>query len=155
LASYKLKDGRNSNGNSRQGFSLLEVLIAIVVLSIGLLSLSSMQVYAIKGNGLARMSTQATYLAQHMLERIKTGDMVDDGIFGFIDMSVLSPGTVLDEGMLFKRRQDGATGGPFDVQWQVTSNTNWSRRIVVNVSWYGGDRKRMVSLASISRGDGY
>lgn len=150
----KKDDGRHRGSKNNCGFSILEVLIAIVIFSIGLLSLSLMQVHAIKGNGSARMSTQATFLAQHILERIKNGNIVDDGIFGFMDMSVITPGLVLDEGGLTGRRQDGEAGGPFNLQWQVAANTDWSRSVEVTVSWYGGGRRRKVSLVSISRGDG-
>lgn len=140
---------------TQQGFTILEVLIAIVVATIGLLSLCSMQVSAIRGNGLAGKSTQAIFLAQGMLERIKDGNMLAEGTFGFMDMTTAEPGTIQDSGLLTGIDEKGDIGGPFDLQWQVATNTDWSRRITVDVSWKSIlGRKRNVSLTSIARGDG-
>ena len=138
-----------------RGFTLLEVLFAMVVATVGLLSLSMMQVTTIKGNSVGNKATQATFLAQEMIERIKDGNIVDDGTFGFIDMSGTNTGIVLDAGLLSGINERGEPGGPFTLQWQVFTNTDWSRRVAVDVSWYGIlGLTRSVSLASISRGDG-
>lgn len=54
---------------SRQGgFSLLEVLIALLVLSIGLLGLASLQIRSVQVNHSAYMRTQATNLAYAILD---------------------------------------------------------------------------------------
>jgi prepilin-type N-terminal cleavage/methylation domain-containing protein len=139
----------------QRGLTLLEVLIALFVATIGLLSLSSMQISAIRGNGLSRECTQATFLAQSILERIKDGNGVADGTFGFIDMSGTDAGIIIDSGAKDGIDGRGDRGGPFKVQWQVASNTAWSRKISVNVSWSSiSGRARQVRIASVSRGDG-
>jgi type IV pilus assembly protein PilV len=51
-----------------EGFSLVEVLVALTILAVGLLSLALLQVTAIKGNAGASKSTIATDLAQTKLE---------------------------------------------------------------------------------------
>lgn len=53
---------------SEQGFSLLEVLIAVTVLTIGLLGVLMFQITAIKGNALANEAVTATYFAQEQIE---------------------------------------------------------------------------------------
>lgn len=142
-------------GNDQRGLTLLEVLIALFVAAIGLFSLSSMQVSAIRGNGLSRECTQATFLAQSILERIKDGNRVADGTFGFIDMTDTDAGIIIDSGVMDGIDGRGDSGGPFNVQWKVATNTAWSRRISVNVSWRSiSGRMRQVRIASISRGDG-
>lgn len=50
------------------GFTLIEVMIAIGVLSIGLLALASMQITAVKGNSHSNRVTSATNLAQDKIE---------------------------------------------------------------------------------------
>lgn len=141
--------------NDQRGLTLLEVLIALFVASIGLFSLSSMQISAIRGNGLSRECTQATFLAQSILERIKDGNRVADGTFGFIGMSDTDAGVIVDSGVMDGINGRGDSGGPFNVQWQVATNTAWSRRISVNVSWSSiSGRTRHVRMASISRGGG-
>jgi type IV pilus assembly protein PilV len=53
------------------GFTLSEVLIAIVVLSIGLLGLSAMMIVATNSLAFSKKLTTATTLAQDKLEEIK------------------------------------------------------------------------------------
>ena len=51
-----------------KGFTLSEVLVALVVLSLGLLALESMHLAAIQVNTVAKRLTQATTLAQERAE---------------------------------------------------------------------------------------
>ena len=57
--------------NNDNGFTLIEVLIAIVILSVGLLGMASLTVGIIKGNKLSNDLTTATTLAQDKMEDIK------------------------------------------------------------------------------------
>jgi type IV pilus assembly protein PilV len=54
-----------------RGFSLLEVLIALLVLSFGLLGLAALQAYSVKANQSANFRSQATALANMMLDNIR------------------------------------------------------------------------------------
>ena len=56
---------------NNKGFTLIEVMIAIVILAIGLLALVSVTVMVIKGNSLNKMRTTATTLANKQLETLK------------------------------------------------------------------------------------
>ena len=53
-----------------KGFTLSEVLVAIVVLSVGLLGLESMHIAAIQVNAIASRLTQGTTLAQDRAEQL-------------------------------------------------------------------------------------
>jgi len=55
----------------REGFSLIEVLVALAILAVGLLGLAMFQITAIKGNAIASKWTVATELAQDRLERFR------------------------------------------------------------------------------------
>jgi len=55
----------------QRGVGLLEVLIALLVLSIGLLGLASLQTQALRFNQGAFLRTQATTLAYDMLDRMR------------------------------------------------------------------------------------
>ena len=54
-----------------QGFSLVEVLVALVVLTIGLLGMAGLQGYSITGSYNAHLRTQATALAQEIIDRMR------------------------------------------------------------------------------------
>lgn len=55
----------------QNGFTLLEVLVTAIILSIGLLGLASLQVFGLRNNQSAYMRSQATLLAYDMSDRIR------------------------------------------------------------------------------------
>ncbi len=55
-----------------EGFTLLEVMIALVILSVGLLGLAALQLVAVKGNAFSSEMTYATMLAQQHAEILKS-----------------------------------------------------------------------------------
>jgi len=56
---------------NKAGFTLIEALIAVLILAIGLLGVALMQVSTITGNTFSREMDVATELAQDMLETIR------------------------------------------------------------------------------------
>ena len=62
----------NFSNKLTQGFSLVEVLVALVVLTIGLLGMAGLQGYSITGSYNAHLRTQATALAQDIIDRMRT-----------------------------------------------------------------------------------
>ena len=63
------------------GFTLLEVMIAVLVLSLGLLGLAGLQAYSMRNNQSANYRTQATNLAYQLLDMARShrGVVVDAG----------------------------------------------------------------------------
>ena len=55
----------------QSGFTLLEVLVAILVLSIGLLGLAGLMASSIRNNHSAYQRTQATWLAYDAIDRMR------------------------------------------------------------------------------------
>ena len=53
------------------GFTLVEVLVALVVLSIGLLGVAGLQLVGLRGNLSASSRTQATYFADDIIDRMR------------------------------------------------------------------------------------
>ena len=53
------------------GFTLLEVLIALLVFSLGLLGMAGLLMVAVKTNHSAYLRTQASFLAQSMADRMR------------------------------------------------------------------------------------
>lgn len=53
-----------------KGFTLVELMTAVVILTFGILAVSTMQISAIQGNNVANRTTQATNIAQFHAEEI-------------------------------------------------------------------------------------
>jgi len=54
-----------------RGFTLLEVLIALLIFSLGLMGMAALMVLSVRTNQSAFLRTQATFLAQSMLDRMR------------------------------------------------------------------------------------
>lgn len=54
-----------------RGFTVIEIMVALVVITIGIVALYSMQVVAIDGNVASQEMTQATQLAERWAERLR------------------------------------------------------------------------------------
>ena len=65
------------NKNNDNGFTLIEVLIAIVILSVGFLGMAALTVGIINGNKFSNDLTTATTLAQDKMEDIRRQDYSD------------------------------------------------------------------------------
>ncbi len=129
---------RDSN---KGGFTLLEVLIAMVIISVGALGLAMMQGSTAQANSFGNQLTQATTLGQSLIEKLSTTQL--DQLTG--------SGTESD------LNEDGAPGGPFNRTWVVADNTDFSKRITVTVSWNNdlvsdADETHSVQLSTITRG---
>ena len=56
---------------NNRGMTLVEVLVALVILSIGILGLSSLQTVSLTSNAVANQTSQATILAYDMADRMR------------------------------------------------------------------------------------
>jgi len=56
---------------NQSGFTLVEILIAIIILATGLLGLAALQVNTMKANHGALQKTQATFLAYDIVDRLR------------------------------------------------------------------------------------
>jgi prepilin-type N-terminal cleavage/methylation domain-containing protein len=91
----------------KRGFSLLELLIAICLLSIGMMALATLQSRGIRGNDLANRTTQAIALAQDKLEELVNTSTSTTLAAG----STNDPNNPVDE--------TGSNGGVFTRSWDV------------------------------------
>lgn len=57
---------------SARGFTLLEVLIAVLIFTLGLLGVAGLMVLSVRTNHSAYLRTQASFLAQSMAERMRS-----------------------------------------------------------------------------------
>ncbi|SEA51531.1 type IV pilus modification protein PilV [Marinobacterium iners] len=73
----------------QSGFNIVEVIIAMLIITIGLLGLLSMQVYTLKGNQSSYLRSQATILAYELADAMRAQRFealdggFDDGAGGY------------------------------------------------------------------------
>ena len=121
------------------GFTLIEALIAIAILTIGILGISGMQLSAIQGNHGAMILTEETNEASSRLEQMLSmpydsdsnsidddGDgSIDEADEQFVDGGGTNNGSAgLDDGPLNSNTSDGSlvtSDGKYTIYWNVAA----------------------------------
>jgi len=62
---------RHNTFQTRSGFTLIEVLVSLLIFSIGLIGMAGLVVMSVRTNHTAYLRTQATFLAESMAERMR------------------------------------------------------------------------------------
>jgi len=144
------KNTRFVKGNT--GFTLIEVLIAMVIFSIGILGVAVLQSGSIKGNTSARGVTDIALIATDRLEMLRSlpyddpalsagvyvlnqaTDRIDNNYNGLIDEDVPADET-----------------GPITIQYTVT--TDWpierTKTVAVTVTHAGASVRKAVTMQQI------
>ena len=102
---HKESAGTRGINSQEHGFTLIEVIMAISILSIGLLAVASMQISAMRGNAIARDYTESTDRVQDAVEKIYalnfTDDMLSDadgdGVNGLDDIGSGADWSITDD----------------------------------------------------------
>lgn len=63
--------------HAQDGMTLIEVLVALLILSVGLLGVAAFQLNALKYTDSARMTSQASFIAYDMMDRIRANSAAD------------------------------------------------------------------------------
>ena len=87
-----------------KGFTLLEVLAALVILAVGLLALAGLQMTSLRGNSFSHHLSLATVVAQDRLEFLKNLPLSSNRLLQgrYDDQQFTPPGS----GMSFERTYD-------------------------------------------------
>ena len=107
--------------NDSQGYSLIEVLIAMAVFSIGILAIFSMQITATNSNALARGMTENYNCALDKAEELLALPFNDVNLNnGVHNVAKNVDGIDNDgDGMVDGDDADGEAAGYIDLQWEV------------------------------------
>ena len=122
------------------GVTLVELMIAIAILSMGILAAGSLQMGTARNNSKGNISTQAHMLAIEQLEILKNQDL-----------SSLIPGTYGDPSNI---DADGQPGGIYSRSWTIDTLGTMARIITVTVQWQRAGKTNRVVLSSNTKGDG-
>lgn len=78
--------------DSQHGFSLVEVLVALLVLSIGLLGLAALQTTSLQYNTESYFRTQATYFVYDIVDRMRlnSNGVADGGTYDVANTSAVN-----------------------------------------------------------------
>jgi len=136
---------------SRKGFTLIEVLVAIVIVSIGLLAVAGMQNTAIYGNASSRDATYAIQLAEEMVDRIRVNAGDTPEIYDNITTTICagSDPALGDCNQWQSRLQNsGLSGATGTVDVVANVPISKTATITVTVTW-GSITTRSVTITTI------
>jgi type IV pilus assembly protein PilV len=113
------------------GFTLVETMLTLVILSIGLTALAAVQLTAIKANTFSKRMTTATLLAEATLEQLKDTP--------YANVQSVAATTVTAANLQFTR------------QVTVTANSPVAnaKTVLVAVGWTEGAQTRTVPVTTI------
>ena len=115
-----------------KGFTLLEILVAITILTFGLLAVASMQATAIRGNSFAGGVTEGTTWAGYQLERL---------------MALPYDHRDLDQA----QNPHQVTEDRYAIVWNVTDDTPITNTKTINVivTWMHQGMQKSVSMQHV------
>jgi type IV pilus assembly protein PilV len=136
---------------NERGFSIIEVMIAISILSIGILALASMQVAAMRGNSFAGSVTEGSTWALDQIEKLMNlpwddaslQDTDGDGAAGLADIG-FNTGTQADADFMVTR-------GRYAIHWNVADDvvTANTRTVNVIVTWSDHGVQKSASIQRV------
>lgn len=126
---------------NNNGFTIIELLVAVTILAIGLLALAGLQVTSIKGNNHANTISQATALAQEQVELIRNMP------YTAVVYPPVPPNQLVEadiNGTIYTRTTLVENNIPM----------NDLKRVTVTVSWTSRGQNRQVQLRTIVANEG-
>jgi type IV pilus modification protein PilV len=131
------------------GFTLIEVLIAVAIFSIGILGVVAMQSGSIKGNTSARGVTDIAVIATDRLEMLRSLPYNDPALSAGV--YALDPATDrIDNNYNGEVDEDNETG-PLSIQYTVTTDwpINRTKTVVVTATHSGTSIRKQVTMQQI------
>lgn len=133
--------GSVRGAHRQQGFTLLEALIAFVVLAGGLLALFRYHATTVEGTGTAKVRAEAVALGEQKLEELRSYLTQADFVADTVDGAGLGAYAGVDYAENFTRR------------WTVSDNGVNQKEIAVTVSWTdSANDPQQVQLTSLVLG---
>ncbi len=117
--------------STAEGFTLIEIMIAVAIISIGLLALGGLQVSLVRGNALSQRMTAAISVAEQQIEQVKNTP--------YANIQSQSATQIQASGLNFTRQVTVTDNSPL-------ANT---RSVNVTVAWSDGLKTHMVPLTTV------
>ena len=113
--------------SSEDGFSLIEVMIAIVILMVGLLSLAQMMVLSTHANTLSGRMTSCSGVARERLERLKAVPFYNDPVAQVRNPLLVAGGSVNTTVAGFSQLYDSDRAGTINIIEKLIKASHVSR----------------------------
>lgn len=113
---------------NKKGFSLIELLVGLVIFSIGLLAIASMQTASVKSNYFSHYLMQASYVAQDRLEFLNLLPLDSAAL----QAGEHNDGTITIGGVAFNRSYSVAVNGG---QTAINYSVRWNDGLNHNISF--------------------
>ena len=146
--------------HDKSGFTAVELLVAVAVMSIAFAGLATMEVACIKGTAIANNVTTGITLAQDKMEELKSLHIDDPELddnntsnnadlrAGVEDFAIHGAVSSADDGHReVNIDADGNPGGMYTRSWNIAEDTpiDGEKTIIVVVTW----QNHMVTVSSI------
>ena len=128
----EIQNRSNLSVAGKEGFTLIEVMMVMVVLSIGILAVASMQITAFQGNKSARLRTEAIALASEKIE------------------ALMNQGYSALPGIPAADRTE--TIGEINLSWTLTDNPDPTlelRELTVTASWNDASGSQVADVSCL------
>lgn len=136
--------GKRNINNS--GFTLLEILIAMVIFSIGLLGVAKMQISSIQGNAYSQDVTEATFIAKDKIEELMAVNYNNLNFLNDVNNNGANGGGLDDTGAV--AADYSQVIGRYTLSWNVSIDFPIDRtktlRIIVN--WQDRGQAKNVTM---------
>jgi type IV pilus modification protein PilV len=132
--------------NHHSGFTLIEVLVGITILTIGLLGVAKMQISAIQGNSMSSCTSAALSLAEEKMERIMVTNFNDPSLFDTQtgNNSNLRSITTIDQ-----QEVDGG-GAPINIDETGSQNALGRYRRIWNIANHPSGFENLPTMKSVT-----
>jgi type IV pilus assembly protein PilV len=124
------------------GFSFIELMIAMAILSMGMLAALTMHLGSARNNTKGNIYTQANMLAKAQVETLKNQDV----------LTLAAGGPYSDPNNPINA--DGQPGGIYTRSWTIDTLGTDARRITVTVQWNRLGKPGSVVVSSNTKGGG-
>jgi len=140
----RLTDAGRRRARRREGFTLIEVMVALGILAAGLLAVAAAQLYAMRGGTTGRHTTDAAAIAHSQLERFQRADFTT-----LVPTAGWAPAGGQTVQTVVQTSPADQVEMTYTVQWRIADVTPDLKSVDVRVTWDEPNRpNRNITLST-------